>query len=51
MRGSLPARTGLYASAVIVIDYDSVGKMGRTEEDRLTRTFTELAQRPEVYDW
>jgi long-chain acyl-CoA synthetase len=40
---------GLYASAVIVIDYDNVGSWAG--EKRLPfSTFTELAQRPEVYD-
>jgi long-chain acyl-CoA synthetase len=40
---------GLYASAIIVIDYNNVGKWAG--ERRLAySTFMELAQRPEVYE-
>jgi long-chain acyl-CoA synthetase len=45
----LAGSEGLYASAIIVIDYNNVGKWAG--ERRLTySTFMELAQRPEVYE-
>ena len=40
---------GLYASAVIVIDYNSVGKWAGEKRVPYS-TFAELAQRPEVYE-
>ena len=40
---------GLYASAIIVIDYNSVGKWAGERRVPYS-TFTELAQRPEVYE-
>jgi long-chain acyl-CoA synthetase len=40
---------GLYASAVIVIDYDHVGTWAGDRRVPYS-TFTELAQRPEVYE-
>jgi long-chain acyl-CoA synthetase len=40
---------GLYASAIIVIDYNNVGKWAGARRVPYS-TFTELAQRPEVYE-
>jgi long-chain acyl-CoA synthetase len=40
---------GLYASAIIVIDYNSVGKWAGERRVPYS-TFAELAQRPEVYE-
>ena len=40
---------GLYASAIIVMDYNNVGKWAGDKRVPYS-TFTELAQRPEVYD-
>jgi long-chain acyl-CoA synthetase len=40
---------GLYASAIIVIDYDHVGSWAGERRVPYS-TFTELAQRPEVYE-
>jgi long-chain acyl-CoA synthetase len=45
----LAGPAGLYASAIIVIDYNNVGKWAGQMRVPYS-TFTELAQRPEVYE-
>ena len=47
--GAWPARRELYASAIIVINYDTVGRWAGQRRVAYT-TFAELSQKPEVYE-